>query len=140
MICWRGPRRRTARCVDMTAYQRQVLGKLADLADPGSHAYVVTDAGRRREIFVVRRADQVYGYVNACPHTGAPLDWMPHQFLNQAGDLIQCANHAALFRMADGYCVWGPCAGSTLHAVTIEVADEALVYVAPTTAAPGPRP
>jgi nitrite reductase/ring-hydroxylating ferredoxin subunit len=63
----------------------------------------------------------VFGYENSCPHTGGPLDWVPDQFLNLEGNLIQCATHDALFSIEDGLCLKGPCAGQSLHALAVEV-------------------
>jgi nitrite reductase/ring-hydroxylating ferredoxin subunit len=72
---------------------------------------------------LVRRGDQVFGYRNACPHTGAPLDWQPDRFLDAGGELIQCATHGALFRIDDGACLWGPCAGQSLTPLSLVVRE-----------------
>jgi nitrite reductase/ring-hydroxylating ferredoxin subunit len=64
---------------------------------------------------------RVVAYRNSCPHTGGPLDWVPDQFLNLDGDLIQCATHDALFRIEDGVCVKGPCVGRSLTAVPVVI-------------------
>lgn len=84
-----------------------------------------------RELFVVRRGPAVYAYINCCPHTGAPLNWLPGQFLNRERTLIQCANHDALFRIEDGYCVQGPCHGQSLIPVRIAVRDGDLILLDP---------
>lgn len=81
------------------------------------------------EVFLVARDGTVRAYVNSCPHTGAPLNWLPDQFLSVDGRHIQCANHLALFRIDDGRCVHGPCAGQGLTPVAIEV-REGKVWVA----------
>ena len=75
------------------------------------------------DIFLVRTPAGVVAYRNSCPHTGGPLDWVPDRFLNLDGDLIQCATHDALFRIDDGVCIKGPCAGQSLQAVSVEVAQ-----------------
>jgi nitrite reductase/ring-hydroxylating ferredoxin subunit len=46
---------------------------------------------------------------------------MPDQFLNLDKDYIQCATHAALFRIEDGRCVAGPCRGDVLNALPLAV-------------------
>lgn len=89
---------------------------------------------RLLDVFVVRRGRDVYAYVNSCPHTGSPLDWVEHEFLSIDKQYIQCAMHAALFRLADGLCVAGPCAGSSLAAIAVAV-ESGLVIVAPATPA-----
>lgn len=73
------------------------------------------------DLFLVRDFDGIHAYLNSCPHTGGPLDWVPDQFLNLDGDFIQCATHAALFRIDSGECVSGPCAGQSLAALPVEV-------------------
>lgn len=60
-------------------------------------------------------------YRNQCPHTGGPMDWVPGQFLTEDGGLIQCSLHGALFRIGDGFCVSGPCAGASLVPVQVEI-------------------
>jgi len=105
----------------------RVLCALDDLADPGSKGFAVG----AREIFVVRRGAAVHGYENSCPHTGSPLDWMPDQFLNLDGDLIQCSTHHALFRIEDGACVAGPCTGRGLQPVGVAVIEGQVVVVGP---------
>jgi len=99
-----------------------------ELADPGSRAVTVPLAAGQQEAFVVRCGDRVFAYLNRCPHTGAPLDWMPGQFLSLDQQHIQCAMHCALFRIDDGKCLAGPCEGASLTPVkTAVVAGDVLV-------------
>jgi nitrite reductase/ring-hydroxylating ferredoxin subunit len=93
------------------------------LQDPGSKGVTVTCDSRLFDLFVVRRGDEVRAYLNNCPHTGAPLDWVPDQFLSLDNKHIQCAMHDALFRWEDGECVAGPCRGDALTAVPARVKD-----------------
>ena len=102
---------------------RQRLGRIEDLADPGSRGFTLRTAAGLRDIFLVRRGNEVHAYVNHCPHTGSPLDWQPDQFLTLDRTLIQCSTHHALFRIGDGQCVAGPCAGQALTPVDITVVD-----------------
>lgn len=91
------------------------LCALADLDRTGAKGITLTDGGSTRELFVVRKDDGMYAYENCCPHTGGPLDWIPNQFLDENGGLIVCATHAAVFRIHDGRCIAGPCAGAHLR-------------------------
>lgn len=100
---------------------RYALFPLHEVADPGAKGFYLQEAGV--DGFVVRRGDTVRAYRNSCPHTGAPLEWMPDQFLNLDGNLIQCALHGALFQIHDGRCIAGPCAGKWLQPLTLEVRD-----------------
>lgn len=100
---------------------RTIICRLDELDDPGSRGMTVTHDGRLHDIFVVRQGEQVFGYLNSCPHTGGPLDWVPDQFLNLDKEYIQCATHDALFQLHDGECVAGPCRGDSLAAVPVSI-------------------
>lgn len=115
--------------------QAQVtLCALAAIPDGGSLG-VMPDARGRHRGFVVRRGDQVVGYVNNCPHYDrAPLGWKTHEFLNGARDHIMCAAHGALFTIADGVCVIGPCLGQRLTPLAITIQDGQVTMLAPVAA------
>lgn len=70
--------------------------------------------------FVVRRGDDVLGYVDSCPHAGWPLA-MFDRYLTREGDRILCGGHGALFRLEDGVCTAGPCAGRALEPWPVSV-------------------
>ena len=97
-----------------------------ELADGEARTFVFTRDWERYEIFVLRCGDALVAYLNDCPHTGGPLDWMG-QFLDRDRALIRCAGHGAKFRIDDGFCVKGPCAGKSLTPVAIAVADGNIV-------------
>jgi len=100
------------------------LCRIDELADPGSRGVqLAAPGGEELACFVVRRGAQVRAYRNSCPHTGAPLEWRPHQFLDADGAFIQCAVHGALFTPEDGRCVRGPCAGDALEPVAVACRD-----------------
>jgi nitrite reductase/ring-hydroxylating ferredoxin subunit len=80
--------------------------------------------GEPESLLLLRAGDRVRGFLNVCPHAGRPLNWAPGRFLIEAGMLI-CAAHGASFSIPDGRCVLGPCRGSSLREVPLEVgADE----------------
>ncbi|MHA1113183.1 MAG: Rieske (2Fe-2S) protein [Alphaproteobacteria bacterium] len=76
---------------------------------------------------VLRDGETLRAYVNSCPHKGLPLDWVPDRFLSRDKRHIQCSSHGALFRIADGYCMKGPCAGKGLRPVAIRVEAGAIL-------------
>ncbi|WP_150305107.1 Rieske (2Fe-2S) protein [Pseudomonas saliphila] len=89
----------------------RALCRLDELSDPGSKGFVDGANG----ILVVRQGTDVFVYENRCPHRGIPLEWVPDQFLDSSGRLIQCATHGALFLPESGECVAGPCSGASLR-------------------------
>jgi nitrite reductase/ring-hydroxylating ferredoxin subunit len=102
----------------------RVLCRLEDIPDGEGLGFERLDGD---DIFVVRQGNRVYGYVNCCPHAASPLDWVENQFMNLDGSRILCATHGAEFRIDDGYCMLGPCAGQSLESVAVTVADGRVV-------------
>lgn len=101
-----------------------------ELDDPGSRGFELTLADESRlSLFVVQLAGQCHAYQNRCPHTGAPLEWRAHQFLDLEQQYIQCAMHGALFEVATGYCLRGPCSGQSLRSLALENRDGELYLV-----------
>lgn len=82
-------------------------------------------------LILVRLGGAVYCYRNSCPHTGVNLDWVAGQFLDPSGSFIQCATHGALFRIADGFCIHGPCAGDSLVPVPIRIEGDSFEILDP---------
>ncbi len=110
--------------ISLTKEQPSLICALDRLSDPGSYGFSVECEGERVDGFVVRRDGECYAYRNSCPHTGAPLDWVEHQFLDLDGQLIQCAVHDARFLIDTGECILGPCPGAYLEPLPIRVEDE----------------
>ncbi len=103
------------------------LCRLTDLPQ-GSRGLLQDETGRWR-LLVVRRGDELHAYRNRCPHTGAPLEWRPHDFLDREGRHILCSLHGALFRIEDGLCLAGPCRGQSLERVGLELHEDGAVLL-----------
>lgn len=106
-----------------------VLCRLEEIEDGEGRGFIFGASAEAIDIFVVRSGEKVYGYVNSCPHAGTPLDWQPDRFLNAEGSRLMCHTHGALFRIEDGYCETGPCAGDSLTPVKIAVVDDGRVVL-----------
>lgn len=106
----------------------QVLCRIEELAEQEARGFAAVGVPPS-DIFVVRRGANLHAYINSCPHTGAPLDWLPNLFLSADGQLIQCAMHGALFRIEDGVCVAGPCVGARLRRPQIALCEGSLVLL-----------
>ena len=113
------------------------VGAVEEIEEPGSRGCSLADMDGVA-FFVVRKPGGVYAYRNRCPHTGAPLEWLPDEFLDLDKSFIECAMHGALFRVEDGVCLRGPCAGDALQALEVRIADGLVrVDVAPLQAGGG---
>ncbi|GGB29131.1 (2Fe-2S) ferredoxin [Sphingomonas metalli] len=90
------------------------LGPLDLIPDGKARGFVLEMRAGRFHGFVVRQGEAVHGYVDRCPHVGFPLAQALDDYLTPDGGLIACTWHSALFRIADGACVGGPCMGQSL--------------------------
>lgn len=111
---------------------RYRLCALEDIPEGGSKGFPnpepSTDAHDSRGVFAVRSREQVYVYRNRCPHQGLELNWVPDRFLDRNKALILCSAHGALFEIAGGRCVSGPCLGQQLEQLPSTVESNG-VYV-----------
>jgi len=103
-----------------------VLCRVDEIPDRSGRSFTITRDGAETAIMVVRVGRMVRAYVNSCPHLGLNLDWQPDYFFDYERRHILCGVHGALFRVADGLCVHGPCLGRALEPVAIEVRDGAV--------------
>jgi nitrite reductase/ring-hydroxylating ferredoxin subunit len=116
----------------MSAAQTIELCNIDDIENPGSRGFEVDAGGTTPlRLFVVRKGNLLAAYRNRCPHTGAPLEWQPHQFMDIDNSFVQCAIHGALFRPEDGYCLRGPCVGQSLAALDVNVSNDRLSVTLP---------
>lgn len=104
------------------------LCRLEEIPDGGAFEATGTVAGVTESLVLLRHGGKVRGFLNVCPHAGRPLNWAPGKFLVEGGMLI-CAAHGASFSVPDGYCVLGPCRGSSLREVPLALL-EGEVFVA----------
>lgn len=99
------------------------LCPLDEIPDPGAKSFVFRHDARLFAAFVVRCGGRVFGYVDSCPHNGWPLGGPTGRHLTRENDLILCSGHGALFRIEDGVCTSGPCAGQRLAAWAVAVVE-----------------
>jgi nitrite reductase/ring-hydroxylating ferredoxin subunit len=101
------------------------LCALDEIRDPGAKGFFFRAGEQIFMGFVVRRGDEVRGFLDRCPHTGTPLAAAPDRYLTREGDLIVCSTHGAMFRPSDGLCLAGPCESRSLWSWPVRlVGDE----------------
>lgn len=106
----------------------QRLCHLDDVPDGDARGFDPQACGQD-SVLVVRQGSHLHGYLDICPHYGdTPLPWRRHAYLNGARDKIVCAAHGALFDIATGACVSGPCLGQSLTPVRLQVEADGAVY------------
>lgn len=100
--------------------------KLCDAHQLADGTTLSLDVGKRFNgytLLLIRNGLVIQGFVNSCPHTGAPLDFPEGNFLTADKEHIQCKIHGALFTRKTGACISGPCPGQSLRPVPIEVVN-----------------
>lgn len=94
--------------------------------------------GGAREVWVGPRDDPlhvvlfrteagIFAYRNQCPHFMLPLNAGPGRFILLKDGLVMCAWHSAVFRIADGAGIDGPCMGSGLEPLPLVERDGQLI-------------
>jgi nitrite reductase/ring-hydroxylating ferredoxin subunit len=110
----------------MTITRSVHLCHIDELVDGESRGFDPLRAGHDT-MFVVRRADRVRAWRDACPHiNGAPMAWRKDAYLNAGRDRIVCSAHGAQFDIETGLCVLGPCIGQSLEPLKITSMSGAL--------------
>lgn len=101
-----------------------VVGRL-DACAAGRVAKVALPA-HDVQILLVRRGEDVLGYLNVCPHLGSPLDEMEDRILTADRQRLVCSAHNAAFSVETGRAVRGlpPDRGLTRVPLTVTPAGE----------------
>ena len=99
------------------------LCTVEDVVKRGSHSLVLQIGERYFHGFLIARHGAVIGYVDSCPHMGLSLESSDRQYLSPDGSTIVCARHGAMFDLATGACLGGPCVGARLQSWPVRTAD-----------------
>jgi nitrite reductase/ring-hydroxylating ferredoxin subunit len=98
------------------------LCRVDEVPEGGGRGFRFGSGPDLETVLIVRHAGALYAYENACPHLGTPLNFLPDRFFDRDGTHLLCSTHGARFRVADGYCIEGPCLGKSLRALRFTVA------------------
>lgn len=69
--------------------------------------------------FAVKHNDHIHAYLNQCAHVAMEMDWLPGQFFDASGEHLICASHGAVYDVATGLCLAGPCTGQSLKPIPL---------------------
>lgn len=75
-----------------------------------------------RALLLLGPCRQLHAYLDRCRHMPIPLD-TSGRHLSDDGEHLVCRTHGARYRIADGYCVAGPCQGLSLWPLATEVVE-----------------
>ena len=103
------------------------LGPADLIANNAARNFVLQIGEAHFHGFVVRKDDDYYGYVDRCPHAGLPLAQELDDYLTPQADLISCSWHGALFQIASGRCIGGPCGGQSLTPWPVRIKEGQIV-------------
>ena len=105
------------------------LCALETITDSTARNFVLDIKGQYFYGFVVRKGNEVFGYVDKCPHMNLPLAQKLDDYLSPKKDFIVCSWHGAIFEIKNGLCVGGPCSNQTLMSWPVTVRDGLIVTV-----------
>jgi nitrite reductase/ring-hydroxylating ferredoxin subunit len=91
--------------------------------------FEIVRQAKKTPCFAVAFKGAIYAYVNRCPHQGTELDWLPGEVFDGDGLYLICATHGAVFEPNSGFCVGGPCKGTSLERVPIREVENNISLV-----------
>jgi len=96
-----------------------------DIAEGSAKGFIF----KKKNFFAVKKEDQLYLYLNQCPHLNITLEFQPNNFLDTENQYIQCVNHGALFLIESGKCIAGPCSGQSLTPVDFKIEGDQVFLI-----------
>ena len=112
----------------VTLGEPYAMGRYSYVAPAGDGAVLkVAWDGDDESLILHREGATVRAWLNVCPHAGRRLDWAPGKFLRDRQGHLMCAVHGATFELAAGECIAGPCKGSALKQIEVDVRDGVVV-------------
>ncbi len=102
-----------------TMATERLLCRLDEIPNGGARGLM--RRGLDDRVFVVRRGEEVFVWLNDCPHEHRPLEYKQDHFLSADGSHIVCYAHSAHFDIRSGHCFAGPCAGQALIGIPARI-------------------
>lgn len=99
----------------------RVIAKVDELSPGSVKKFWIICQEYRVDAFLVNERGSFHAYVNRCRHMPTPLDFIRDQFMSEDGKHLMCYTHGALYELATGLCVAGPCKGEALYRLPVRV-------------------
>jgi nitrite reductase/ring-hydroxylating ferredoxin subunit len=112
------------------------LCALEEVTEGGGKEVVFGTGHEVFRVLLLRIGAGVVAYHNCCPHFSLPLNYEPDTFHIFDGEVLMCAHHTAMFKIATGECFDGPCAGAKLTAIPVAVVNDKVVIPSPPALSP----
>ena len=80
-------------------------------------------------LMLQKKNNQYVAFKNYCPHQGRRMNYSIGKFLTTSEGNIVCPAHGAEFKPDSGLCVNGPCLGSSLEPVHIQLNEESIFAI-----------
>jgi len=96
------------------------LCPVAEVGKEGKEV-IVEIMGKRWYLALFQSEDQVVCYHNVCPHQGRNLNFAPDKFFFDEENQLVCPHHGAVFNVGSGECLQGPCKGSSLKKLPVNI-------------------
>jgi nitrite reductase/ring-hydroxylating ferredoxin subunit len=109
------------------ALSDRVLCRVNELPEGSARGFRFGRGVAVRAVIIVKKGGAIYAYDDACPHMGTPLAFLPGRYFDRDGRELLCATHGARFRVEDGFCLSGPCAGRSLARAAIRIESDVVV-------------
>ncbi len=124
--------------MSIDATQEQILCQLEDIPEGKSRGFL--PIRREDQVLAVRKGDEVFVYMNSCPHEWVPMDLRKDYFLTGNGEEIMCYAHNAHFTIETGFCTTGPCINKELIKVPHRIENGAVIVPLELPKTPSCRP
>lgn len=100
---------------------RRRLATVRELREKKALKFTYRDEGVSREGFLAWFEDRVVCYQNVCRHIPITLDYGDGQFFDAEATHFICQTHGATYEPLTGKCIAGPCVGTLLKSIPVEV-------------------
>lgn len=104
-----------------------VLCAASEVPDAGGKEIVLGEGDYAFRIVLLRWSGGIRAFRNRCAHVHIPLNYEPDTFHVLDDDVLMCAHHGAMYRIASGECFDGPCERSTLTIIPVDVRGTSVV-------------